>query len=277
MSYQEEERTRLRRYSSKQAVDLAMQGRWQEAVVANKSILENFPADVDAYNRLARAYMELGDYTLAREAYRKATEIDPYNTIARKNLERLSRLGETATGGEVVPDKVESQQFIEEVGKSGVFDLLNLASAEVLAKAVAGSKLTLKTDGPNLLVENSQGEYLGQVEPRHSLRLIKLMAGGNQYGASIVRSDDGVATIIIREVYQHPSQAGQPSFLPQQSSGSQRPDVESRIGEMMLKREIENEETATSDSGYTIVGGDKLEFLSEATLDAAGDDDEDEE
>ena len=277
MSYQDEEQTRLKQQSSKLAVDLAMQGRWQDAVVANKSILERYPGDVDAFNRLARAHMELGDYTLAREVYQKATEIDPYNTIARKNLERLSRLGDVVTDSEAVPDKVEPQQFIGEVGKSGVFNLHNLASTEVLATAVAGNKVTLKVDGPNLLAMNSKGEYLGQAESKHSLRLIKLMVGGNQYSANIIHSGDRMVTIIIREVYQHPSQAGRLSFLPTQSSANQRPNAENRIGEMVAKREVESNETTTNEAGYTIVGGDKTEFLSEAAIDAAGDDDEDEE
>ena len=59
MSYQEEEQVSLRRRGSKQAIALAMQGRWREAVAANKSLIESFPNDVDAYNRLGRAYMEL--------------------------------------------------------------------------------------------------------------------------------------------------------------------------------------------------------------------------
>ena len=59
MSYQEEERTRLKRQSSKHAIALAMQGRWREAVAANKSLLESFPNDVDAHNRLGRAYMDI--------------------------------------------------------------------------------------------------------------------------------------------------------------------------------------------------------------------------
>ena len=276
MSFQEEARAKLRRQASKQAIDLAMQGRWQEAVAANKALLENFPGDVDACNRLARAYMELGEYKLAREAYQRAVGIDPYNTIARRNLERLSLLGEAPAAGEAVFEKVELQQFIEEVGKSGVVNLVNLASPEVLARMVAGNKVSLKVAGSNLLAENSKGEYLGQVKSRHGLRLIKLMAGGNQYSASIVRLDDGLVTIIIREVYQDPSQAGRLSFSTQ-GSGSQRPGVESRIGELMLKRETDSDEAPTGEADYTIIGGDKPEFLSEEALDAAGDDDEDEE
>src|SRR3972149_9656314 len=109
MAYHEEESTKLRRQSSKQAIALAIEGRWREAVAANQSFIESFPDDVDAYNRLGRAHMELGEYSLAREAYEKATKVDPYNTIARKNLNRLSRLGGTVVtsgGGQDKLDKV---------------------------------------------------------------------------------------------------------------------------------------------------------------------------
>ena len=86
MSYQEEERQiRLRRQQGKQAIALAMQGQWQEAIAANKKIIENFPHDVEAYNRLGRAYMELGNYAQAREAYGRAVELDRYNAIANRN------------------------------------------------------------------------------------------------------------------------------------------------------------------------------------------------
>ena len=94
MSQEEVKLIRLRRQRSKQAIALAMEGRWQEAVAANRSIIESFPEDVDAYNRLGRAYLELGEYSQAREAYRQAVELDPYNAIAKKNLQRLSYLKE---------------------------------------------------------------------------------------------------------------------------------------------------------------------------------------
>jgi len=38
-------------------------GRWREAIAANQTILEIFPADVEALeHRLGRAHMELGEY-----------------------------------------------------------------------------------------------------------------------------------------------------------------------------------------------------------------------
>ena len=88
MSYQEEDRSRLRRQTSKQAITLAMEGKWREAVAVNRSIIETFPNDVEALNRLGRAYLELGVYSLSEEAYRRTGEIDPHNVIARKNMQR---------------------------------------------------------------------------------------------------------------------------------------------------------------------------------------------
>ena len=127
MTYQEEKQVRLRRQGSKHAISLAMQGRWREAVAVNNGLIESFPHDVDAFNRLGKAYVELGEYSQAKEAYARAVELDPYNIIARKNLQRLSHLGEAAVSSEESSQKVELQHFIEEVGKAKVVNLHSVA------------------------------------------------------------------------------------------------------------------------------------------------------
>jgi tetratricopeptide (TPR) repeat protein len=266
MSYQEGERTRLRRQSSKQAIALAMEGRWREAVAVNKSLVESFPNDVDAYNRLGRAYMELGEYALAKEAYERAIEIDPYNIIAQKNINRLSHLAETVVNSGDGFYKVEPQQFIEEVGKAGVVNLYRLAPTGILAKTVAGSRVNLRIEGSSLIAENSRGEYLGQVEPKHGQRLIRLIEGGNKYTAAIISSMEEAVTVIIREVYQDPSQAGQFSFPPK-GTEAVRPYVGNRIGDRIIRRKLEYEEALPGEAGYAIVGGEDLELLSEESDD----------
>ncbi len=243
MAYQEEEQVRLRRQRSKYAIALAMQGRWREAVAANEEIIRSFPNDVDAYNRLGRAYIELGEYSQAKEAYGRAIELDSYNVIAQKNLRRLSYLGEAVVGSEADSDRAEPQHFIEETGKAGVVDLYHLAPREILARMVAGDRVYLKIDGSGLTVENGRGEYLGQVEPKHGQRLIKLMAGGNQYTAAIVSSTEDRVAVIIREVYQDPSQAGQLSF-PSKGVEGLRP----YLSDKMLRRELEYMEALAEES-----------------------------
>jgi tetratricopeptide (TPR) repeat protein len=243
MAYQEEGQVKLRRQHSKHAIALAMEGRWREAIAANEAIISSFPNDVDAYNRLGRAYMELGDYSQAREAYGRAIELDPYNAIAKKNLRRLSHLGDTPVESEVDTNKVEPQHFIEEIGKAGVVNLYRLAPQSVLARMVAGDKVYLKIDGASLTAENGRGEYLGQVEPKYGQRLIKLMQGGNKYSAAVLSSTEDMVTLIIREVYQDPSQLGQLSF-PAKGFEGFRPYV----GDRILRRELEYEEEPLEDS-----------------------------
>ena len=158
--------------------------------------------------------------------------------------------------------KVEPQQFIEEVGKAGVVNLYRLAPPEILAKTVAGGSASLKIDVPSLIVENNRGEYLGLVEPKHGQRLIKLMERGNRYTAAIINSTEEAVTVIIREVYQHPSQAGRLSFPPK-GAESFRPYA----GDRIIRREFEYEETLSGKPNYIIIGGEETEILPEESLD----------
>jgi molybdopterin converting factor small subunit len=265
MTRDDERLLRFKQQRSKEAIDLAMQARWQEAVDVNKEIIESFPEDVDTYNRLGRAYMELGHYAQAKEDYRRAVELDPYNAIANRNLRRLNDLKESEKT-EVETDKVEPQHFIEEIGKAGVVTLQELAPKEKRARTVAGDKAVLKVDGSFLVVEDVRGKYLGKVEPKHAQRLIRLMLGGNRYSAIVVRSTADMMTVMVRETYQHPSQAGKLSFPPKGME-----EFRSYGSDKLLKLESASEDE--EESGYTIIGGDEIEVLPEEA--GGGDDDTD--
>ncbi|MFC1917765.1 tetratricopeptide repeat protein [Chloroflexota bacterium] len=255
MQMEEEKLNRLKQQQSARAIFLAMQGNWQEAIDLNQEIIANFPRDVDSWNRLGRAHIELGEYVKAKDAYRHTLELDPYNAIAKKNLQRLDYLKEkvVTTGGEA--RKVDPQHFIEEIGKAGMVHLYELAPREVLARMTAGDRVNLKVSGNTLSVENSDHEYLGQVELRHSQRLVKLMEGGNQYSAAVVSSNEDVLTVMIREVYQDPSQLGRLSFPPR-GMEEFRPYVTDR------RIKVSSDE-ADQDSGYTIIGGKEGEVMAE--------------
>ena len=234
-----EESAGLRQQRAKQTIDLAMQGRWREAVAANQNLIESFPGDVSAYNRLGRAYTELGEFSRAREAYSRAIELEPYNAIAQKNLNRLAHLDEVAVDLNDDP-YVEPQHFIEEPGKAGVVDLYHLGPPQVLAKMVAGDKVYLRVDGAGLVVENGRGEYLGQAGPKDGQRLIRLIEGGNRYAVAIVSAAADRVTVIIREIYQDPSQANHPSF-PVKGFKSPRPYISERARHELESGEVEEE------------------------------------
>ncbi len=213
MAYQQiEERTKLGRRLEKEAIALAIQGRWEEAVAVNKSIIEKFLTDIGAYNRLGRALTELGEFAQAKEAYSKALELAPNNVIAAKNLTRLASLSDTKATQDSEHHKVVPELFVTETGKAGVVNLCNLAPSEVLARMAIGDQVRLRVEGQRLMVENKRDEYLGEVEPEYGLRLIKLIGGGNRYAAAILSVERDGVRVIIREEYQHPSQEGHLSF-----------------------------------------------------------------
>jgi hypothetical protein len=213
--------------------------------------------------------MELGRYSLAREAYSRAQGLDPYNTIAEKNLRRLAHLGETGPGLEGGFQRVDPHVFIEETGKAGAVSLYRLAPKEVLAGVDAGDRVNLKIVNSNLTVEDIHQQYLGQVEPRYSQRLIRLMKGGNMYTATVISSSEDMLAVIIRETYQHPSQEGQLSF-PSRGFGSLRPYVSDKI----LRRRIEYEGAVVREPGFVPTGVDEAELLSEEPVDDSNEEEE---
>jgi hypothetical protein len=247
---------KLKRERTQDAIAFAMQGRWDEAIAANKSIIEVFPSDTNALNRLGKAFTEKGQYQEAIEAYSHALEIDPKNSISRKNLRRLSLLKDEQPAPSEEHQKAISRTFIEETGKAGVARLDQLAPREVLAKMAAGDIVNLKMSGKRLNVENEEGEYLGQVEARIGVRLSRLMDGGNRYSAAIASLSDGVVKVIITETYQHPSQKGRPSFPAKVRDGF-RSDVKGSI----LKYEIGEEDEVYDDSGNIIDVEEETETL----------------
>jgi len=245
MPDREEDKARLRRKASQEAIALAMQSRWQEAVTINQSIIELFPTDIDAYNRLGRAYMELGEVAKAKDAYKRAIQHDPHNPIAQRNLQRLSLLPDKHVKVKEERREASPDLFIGEMGKAGVVNLQELAPKQVLAKMAAGNQVHLKVKGKQLVVENESGDYLGLVEPPHGFRLAKLMEGGNKYAAAIVNIDNNNARVIIRETFQHPSQVGRLSFPVKAVEGFQP-----HVKDTLLRHEAVEEE-ALEEGEYT--------------------------
>jgi hypothetical protein len=242
VTYQTEERSRLRRQRAELAIQLALQSRWEEAAAINRGILSLYPSDVDTWNRLGKALAELGQYQEAREAYAKALELDSTSTIARRNLARLEALGAAAPTRAQPKQQLDPQIFIEETGKTGV-TTLHRVNQEVLARMTAGDRVELCPEGNVLVVKDSRGEYVGEVEPKLGLRLLKLMEGGNQYAAALTSLADAASRVIIKETYQHPSQAGRPSF-PAAGPELIRPYIKERI----LRHEAEEEEETTEEN-----------------------------
>ncbi|HMS58263.1 MAG TPA: tetratricopeptide repeat protein, partial [Tepidiformaceae bacterium] len=108
-----DERARLRKQMSDQAVKLAISSRWDEAVSVNREFIRVFGEEAEAYNRLGKALSEVGQVSEARKSYGRSLEIEPTNTIARRNLDRLGTMRDSAASA-AAPSQLDTRLFIEE-------------------------------------------------------------------------------------------------------------------------------------------------------------------
>src|SRR5579859_2826468 len=254
-----EEKARLKKQWTDLAVKQAQEGQWEEAVITNRNILGLFPYEPDAFNRLGKAHSELGQYTEARQAYSQTLKYSPKNTIAKKNLDRLALLQEVPTQGHTAgADRINTDLYIEETGKTGSTDLINLASPAVLAKVSVGDKVQLKVSGHTLMVLSTAGGTIGQVEPRLANRLINFMEGLNRYDAAVSAMEQGQVRLRIREVYQHPSMFGKVSF-PSQGGGD---TYRGYIKDTLLRDRGEDDDELGNDDEY-YDGGDEPDDMTE--------------
>jgi tetratricopeptide (TPR) repeat protein len=235
MMNQTEDRLRLRRVLPERAIALAMENRWSEAADINRKIIELYPNDADAYNRLGKALLEMGRYRDALDTYKRAVELDPNNMIARKNVDRLAHLADKALEPTRLPKatsqtrpvesaRINPTMFIEETGKTGVTNLVNLGPSELLIEVTAGDNVELRANDNKLEVYDEDNQFVGQVEPKLAKRLLGLMATGNRYTAAVTTASQSSISIIIRETYQHPGNRGKFSFPPKAlPTGAYRP------------------------------------------------------
>ena len=194
-----------------EAVQLAIAGKWDDAVKLNKFIVESFGADEETQNRLGKALSELGKLKDAKAAYEVALKLNPMNTIAKKNAARINTLLHQKEGLKVGGTRVDLNLFVEEMGKT-IITALEGASADICSKVAAGDVAELKVDGDSIVAETSRGVKLGTLEAKMARRLIKFMRGGNRYQGGVTACDGNTVKLIVRETYQDPKFAGKPSF-----------------------------------------------------------------
>ena len=139
-----EERQRMRSQLREQAVKLAVDSRWADAARANREYLRLFGDESKALNRLGKALTELGQITDARAAYGRAIELEPTNTIARRNLDRLAGMKDTASAA--APSQLDTRMFVEETARAAVAKL-QATDREIASQLDAGDLVDLTYPG----------------------------------------------------------------------------------------------------------------------------------
>lgn len=214
----------------KQAINAALDSKWEEAIKLNRQIIKLDPRNIDALNRQAKAYMELGKLNLAKKFYCEALKFDPYNPIASKNLKIIKSF--KSTGLTPLPRKVEPcdgetgnghtrlspSLFLQEPGKTKIVNLLKVAEPQKLSHVYCGMKVVAEIKNRKIIITDSDKEYLGVLPDDVSHYLIRLFKGGNKYEFFIKSIRVNGLAVLIRETFRSKRFKNQPSFLDSTSS-----------------------------------------------------------
>ncbi len=211
----QDEKMRIRRRLEGRAVELAATNRWAEALEMNRQILTT-GEDADTYNRLGKAYMELGQYTESHDSYQTTLKLQPTNGIARKNLARLDALLargiESGLANRKAREQVDLRMFITETGRTAITTLIDVPKGPAVDALITGEKMLFRVEGKTVYVIDADNMVIGRLEPKLAQRLAELIGGGNRYLAAIAQSDPRMVRLLIRETYQDPSQRNRISF-----------------------------------------------------------------
>lgn len=202
-----------------QAIQTALVGDWETAIILNQELLKTNPDDIETLNRLAYAFTIIGKTRDAKNTYKKVLELDTQNPIALKNLKRLGTQPSTKyslRSSSPIPFynvKRVGNMFIEESGKTKVIDLLNIADPKIVSLLRTGESLTLCVKRLKIFVLNAQDKYIGMLPEDIGKRLIKFLHGGNQYEAYVKAAENHRVTAFIKETKRAQRFKNQPSFI----------------------------------------------------------------
>ncbi len=199
----------------KSAIDAALNSRWDEALKINRQIIKLDPQNVDALNRQARCYMEVGKSNLAKKYYLEALKFDPYNPIALKNL-KIIKAYKGSNGDHRIFDgqaKIAADMFLREPGKTKVVTLLKVAEPKILSQTFCGMPVVMTLKNKKIIVSDQNGDYLGVLPDDVCHHLIRLVKGGNKYDTIIKSIKVNGLSVLIKETYRSKRFKNQPSFL----------------------------------------------------------------
>ena len=196
-----------------QAIKLALESNWEEAIQLNKEILEETPRELDTLNRLAYAYMQSGKFEDAKNTYNQVITLDTTNPIATKNLKKLSALSSQTNNMSSIPHINHMDNvFIQEAGKTKTVELTNVADKKALMSLQHGDDILLTIKRSKIFALSQDKTFIGMLPDNIGIRLIGFMKGGNEYQACVKGVDDKSVTIFIKETKRAKRYLNQSSF-----------------------------------------------------------------
>ena len=192
------------------AVSAALSGDWEKAIDLNKEILKEDKENIDALNRLARAYAESGKTAQATKISKRVLNIDPHNPIASRCLEKWKDFDQEDKTDTARVSSVND--FIEEPGKTKLVVLIHTGNPKLLSKIDSGDEVKLNPHGHRMSVVTYDGKYIGRLPDDIGAKLKLLTKMGNEYKVIIKCSEPNLIKVFIREIKSTPELKDIPSF-----------------------------------------------------------------
>ncbi|MDG1990101.1 MAG: tetratricopeptide repeat protein [Dehalococcoidia bacterium] len=263
----EESKTTIFKNLVLDATQLALKGEWKKAITANKQILSINKADVPALNRIGKAQLELGKLKDSKNSYTKALQIDPLNTIARRNLKELEQMKDAKTlqgkkqNTSNLEKLVRNEILIQTASRSAEF-IIDKPNSRAIKNLVPGTELAIIVSTNGIEITNTRKVSLGTIEPRSSIRLKTCIDAGSKFEVIFKDNFEDTGIIQILEIHRDPSVVLETPFI-HSIVESERSKI---LADVMLYSEDENAELGLEDDWATIDMSDDDEKVEEENL-----------
>lgn len=236
-----------------QAINTAINSWWQEAIKLNKKILSHNKKNLPALLRLAFAYLQIEDLNRSKKYYRQAIKVQPINSVAKENLERIEIL-QSKRFKKTNKSKIffNPDLFLETVGKTKSVKLVNLGQKNILAQLMVGQQIILKTKKRKVEIRTKDNDYVGSLPDDLSKRLRLFIKAKSQYSAYVKENNLNNLIIFILEEKKGKKVAGYVSFPVDLSKNI------SQIGEEIEKENLLNENEENLDDSPSELDLEKI-------------------
>lgn len=203
----------------KKSIKQALAGDWRGAVITNMDILKEYPDDIAALNRLAKAQIEIGLVDEAKTNLNKILTLDIYNSVAKSNLEKLNLASKSkrTISSSTRLTTITNYNFIEEPGKTKIVQLVRLGDPVVTSQLRVGEEVFMKL-AKKIKITNEQKQFIGYLPDDLSLTLYHYSEMGNKYQILIKSASKNQVEVFIREIKQAKKLKGMPSFTDYKNS-----------------------------------------------------------
>lgn len=186
------------------AINEAVKGNWNEAIVLNKEILKFNEDSIDPYLRIGYAHMQLNEFNEAKKYYLEAIKIQSGNQIAKNNLEKIKILtdknAKPSKSKSLKEIKIDPNLFLNVLGKTKILNLVNIGHVEVLVQLTIGEEVFLKEKKRRIEVRTKDNEYVGAFPDDLSKRIIFFLKNKSEYMIYIKEATKSNVEIFIKEI-----------------------------------------------------------------------------